>query len=205
MSRPSQSGIRLTDQVCHRSIDRSINRCQWLLIENTREYPSSVAYSIGSLDDRNRYWIVGSSSRRGLESQRSLRMCVLLTANANTIGLNATLCHIDAGLQDAPWCSMRPTHASYSHVKSHWPAKPKERFTAGLCVKGRNEPCHIRYYHTHTLSHSRCSSNSVHHRSVVCRQVLEATSAIFDKSQEELATIAYENTCRLFFPNGIPE
>jgi hypothetical protein len=57
----------------------------------------------------------------------------------------------------------------------------------------------------HTLSLSRCSSNSVHHRSVVCRQVLEATSAIFDKSQEELATIAYENTCRLFFPNGIPE
>ncbi|KAI9280693.1 hypothetical protein BY458DRAFT_430533 [Sporodiniella umbellata] len=51
---------------------------------------------------------------------------------------------------DAPWCDIRPTHASYRYVEKipeeEWnrysPAfRKKERFQMGLMVKGRNEPC----------------------------------------------------------------
>lgn len=56
---------------------------------------------------------------------------------------------------DAPWCDMRPTHASFKFVKQSdgkvgddapyvVPAmRKKERFVAGEMVKGRNEPCMV--------------------------------------------------------------
>ncbi|KAI8087195.1 hypothetical protein BDF21DRAFT_437361 [Thamnidium elegans] len=50
---------------------------------------------------------------------------------------------------DAPWCDIRPTHASYAHLKNvskeemavYAPAsKKKEKFEMGCMVKSRNEP-----------------------------------------------------------------
>ncbi len=50
---------------------------------------------------------------------------------------------------DAPWCDIRPTHASFKHIKKEiveaFETKKKERFELGKMVKGRNEPCTIRY------------------------------------------------------------
>eukprot|EP00918_Siedleckia_nematoides_P050142 GHVU01109739.1.p1 GENE.GHVU01109739.1~~GHVU01109739.1.p1 ORF type:complete len:192 (+),score=29.50 GHVU01109739.1:73-576(+) len=56
---------------------------------------------------------------------------------------------------DAPWCEVRPTHASWKHLSS--PADPPpsaggieaavvkpEKHRPGCLVKGRNEPLHIR-------------------------------------------------------------
>lgn len=51
---------------------------------------------------------------------------------------------------DAPWCEVRPTHASYKHWKDADeslknlytpPSKKKEKFELGFMVKSRNEPC----------------------------------------------------------------
>ncbi|KAI7908137.1 uncharacterized protein BX663DRAFT_528655 [Cokeromyces recurvatus] len=53
---------------------------------------------------------------------------------------------------DAPWCDIRPTHASYGHLKKASeeemklyapPSKKKEKFEMGCMVKSRNEPCTI--------------------------------------------------------------
>ncbi|TPX67372.1 hypothetical protein SpCBS45565_g03815 [Spizellomyces sp. 'palustris'] len=51
---------------------------------------------------------------------------------------------------DAPWCDIRPTHASYKYLKDTEYAnasqhKKKEKFEMGCMVKGRNEPCQIRW------------------------------------------------------------
>ena len=50
---------------------------------------------------------------------------------------------------DAPWCSVRPTHAGHKFVKSNWsqsskPCKHKPHEDEHKCVKGRSEPCHMR-------------------------------------------------------------
>jgi TatD DNase family protein len=51
---------------------------------------------------------------------------------------------------DAPWCDIRPTHASFAYLKNvsademkmYAPAsKKKEKFEMGCMVKSRNEPC----------------------------------------------------------------
>jgi TatD DNase family protein len=53
---------------------------------------------------------------------------------------------------DAPWCDIRPTHASFKHLEKvskedmelYSPAtKKKEKFEMGYMVKSRNEPCTI--------------------------------------------------------------
>lgn len=44
---------------------------------------------------------------------------------------------------DAPWCEIRPTHASFKFVNTQFPSKKKERWEQGLSVKGRNEPRNI--------------------------------------------------------------
>jgi TatD DNase family protein len=51
---------------------------------------------------------------------------------------------------DAPWCEIRPTHASFKYWKNIEdslkdvytpPSKKKEKFESGFMVKSRNEPC----------------------------------------------------------------
>lgn len=45
---------------------------------------------------------------------------------------------------DAPYCDIRPTHASFAHVKTIFPSvKKPEKWSEGMQVKGRNEPCNI--------------------------------------------------------------
>ncbi|CAN0177568.1 unnamed protein product, partial [Ectocarpus fasciculatus] len=44
---------------------------------------------------------------------------------------------------DAPWCEIRPSHAGSKTIKTAIPCRKKEKFEAGFCVKGRQEPCHI--------------------------------------------------------------
>jgi TatD DNase family protein len=49
---------------------------------------------------------------------------------------------------DAPWCDIRPTHASYEFIKNHedipeWKVVKKEKFQLGSLVKSRNEPCQL--------------------------------------------------------------
>lgn len=53
---------------------------------------------------------------------------------------------------DSPWCDLRPTHASATHLNAFKSSRPelyskfapaqvkKERFARGKLVKGRNEP-----------------------------------------------------------------
>ncbi len=48
---------------------------------------------------------------------------------------------------DAPWCDIRPTHAGAKHLgaeKELYRVVKKEKWQVDKCVKGRNEPCHIR-------------------------------------------------------------
>ena len=59
---------------------------------------------------------------------------------------------------DAPWCDIRPTHASYKHVKKDvldvFETRKKEKFELGKMVKGRNEPCTIRYALSYHSNHA---------------------------------------------------
>lgn len=45
---------------------------------------------------------------------------------------------------DAPWCGIRPSHASSKYVKTTFSAvKKKEKWTSEQLVDGRSEPCQI--------------------------------------------------------------
>lgn len=82
---------------------------------------------------------------------------------------------------DAPWCDVRPSHASWPWLPAGWlqssaafPQQKKERFQPGQMVKGRNEPCQL-------------------------RQILVIISNLRGMDEKELADIVYQNTMRLFF------
>ncbi len=49
---------------------------------------------------------------------------------------------------DAPWCEIRPSHASARFLspeeKDRWGVVKKEKWQPTKCVKGRQEPGHIR-------------------------------------------------------------
>ncbi len=79
---------------------------------------------------------------------------------------------------DAPWCGIRPTHASHAHLKttaSLWKSCKKEKYERGSIVKDRNEPCTI-------------------------IQVAEVVAALKGMSMDELIAAVYENTRKVFFP-----
>ena len=49
---------------------------------------------------------------------------------------------------DAPWCEIRPTHASSKYISTKFDykiAKKPDKWVQGGIVKGRNEPCFIKY------------------------------------------------------------
>jgi TatD DNase family protein len=86
---------------------------------------------------------------------------------------------------DAPWCEIRPTHASHQFlgkalpagIVPRWPDTCRaEAFVEGAMVKSRNEPCGM----------------------VRVFEVMYALRRDEVKSPEELAEIVWANTCRLF-------
>ena len=46
---------------------------------------------------------------------------------------------------DAPWCEIRPTHASAKMVDTQFMSRKKEKWELGMSVKSRNEPRNIMY------------------------------------------------------------
>ena len=75
---------------------------------------------------------------------------------------------------DCPYCEIKNSHASMKLVKTKIEgAKDKKKWNAENMVKGRNEPCKI-------------------------IQVCEVVAALKGVSEEELAKIAYENSCKVF-------
>lgn len=73
---------------------------------------------------------------------------------------------------DAPYCDIRPTHASYTYVSTHFTSVKKERHDGGM-VKSRNEPCTV-------------------------VQVAEVVAAIKGIRLDELKKICFENTVKVF-------
>lgn len=85
---------------------------------------------------------------------------------------------------DAPWCDIRPTHASFAHLKNVTaeemalyspPSKKKEKFEMGCMVKSRNEPCTMGL-------------------------VLHVVASVRNTSPSELSKIIWNNTCQVFNP-----
>lgn len=87
---------------------------------------------------------------------------------------------------DAPWCEIRPSHASYpliefsksdllDNLKSFKQYK-KEKFVLGEMVKSRNEPCKL-------------------------LEIISVLANLKEMDPNELADIIYDNTCRLFGSN----
>lgn len=74
---------------------------------------------------------------------------------------------------DAPWCSIRQTHASSHYVQTQFISKDKKKYDPEALVKGRNEPCTI-------------------------VQVAEAVAGTHTISVEKIAQAAKANTERIF-------
>lgn len=79
---------------------------------------------------------------------------------------------------DAPWCEIRPTHASHKHIKTVFEMvkkKEKKKWQKDVLIVGRNEP-------------------------VTIIQILEVIASIKNEDPEKLSEIFYNNTMKLFFP-----
>ena len=77
-------------------------------------------------------------------------------------------------LADCPFCEVKKSHASYKYVKTQIEgAKDKKKWKPDCMVKGRNEPCKM-------------------------LQICEIVAAIKGVSEEELADVAYKNSCKVF-------
>jgi TatD DNase family protein len=79
---------------------------------------------------------------------------------------------------DAPWCSIKPSHASSSLVTTTFPTVKKEKYQDGKLVKDRSEPCQL-------------------------IQVLEVVSKLHEMDIIDLAEQISANTVKLF-PSMFP-
>ena len=75
---------------------------------------------------------------------------------------------------DCPWCGVKQTHPSYKYVKTHFPAKKREKYDTESMVKDRSEPATI-------------------------VQILEIVAAIRDTDENDLAERIFCNSNKLFF------
>ena len=75
---------------------------------------------------------------------------------------------------DAPWCEIRPSHASHSLIQTKVRGVAKEKYNPDFMVKSRNEP-------------------------IASLQVLEILSALHKLPIEDLAKVIYGNTLKVFF------
>lgn len=46
---------------------------------------------------------------------------------------------------DAPWCNLKPTHASWKFIDTKFESTKPEKWSMDKHIKGRNEPCNIVY------------------------------------------------------------
>lgn len=81
---------------------------------------------------------------------------------------------------DSPWCGIKPSHASFKHVKSVFPAVKAEKYDAGakelMTVKDRSEPLHL-------------------------INVIEVIAAVKNMDVDELIDLLHTTTIKVFFPN----
>ena len=81
---------------------------------------------------------------------------------------------------DAPWCEIRPAHASSKFVKTKFESvkkQQKQKWQKDVLVVGRNEPCTI-------------------------VQVLEAIAGVKGEDADKLSEVFYNNTMKVFFPDN---
>ncbi|XP_055918005.1 deoxyribonuclease TATDN1 [Eupeodes corollae] len=79
---------------------------------------------------------------------------------------------------DSPWCGIRPSHAGFKLINTHFPVvKKKEKWSPSTLIDSRNEPCQI-------------------------IQVMEIIAAIKGEQVEPLSSTFYNNTMELFFKNN---
>ena len=65
-------------------------------------------------------------------------------------------------LTDAPWCEIRPSHASSKFVSTQFaPAKKKEKWEPGCSVKSRNEPRNLMLVFVHIMHNTRYQESIV--------------------------------------------
>lgn len=76
---------------------------------------------------------------------------------------------------DAPWCGLRPTHASARHAPPPQKAVDPKKWAPGALVKGRNEPCAV-------------------------ADVAAVVAAARGVEVSIVAAAAWANSSRLFFP-----
>lgn len=132
--------------------------------ENRHRFTNGVVHSFdGSLDSLNALLSLGLYI--------GINGCSLRDASAHEVVKHIPLDRIMIET-DCPYCGIKPTHASFKHVKTTFPTTKK--FVSGSCLKDRSEPCHI-------------------------VQVAEALSAIMNVSLDDLTRNAYDNSMRVFF------
>jgi TatD DNase family protein len=121
---------------------------------------------------------------------------------------------------DAPWCDMRPTHASHVHVRTAWPSKRADRYRphaeegetlALTMVKGRNEPCGVRrvleavagIHHAQQESFSGPTASATTGAPLpgAAAEVSGETTS-FDQVLERIGMQVYRNTLDLFWPGA---
>ena len=104
---------------------------------------------------------------------------------------------------DAPWCSIKRTHAGFAHVRplnlssgggESLKEVKKEKWEAGACVKDRCEPCHIQHV-LQVLAGSRLASAG----SVEDETRGDGSNSAAE--EQRVADAAYANSLRVFWPN----
>ncbi|CEM38459.1 unnamed protein product [Vitrella brassicaformis CCMP3155] len=83
---------------------------------------------------------------------------------------------------DAPWCDIRPTHASSSFVKTDIDCvKKPEKWEPARQVKGRNEPCNMVQVAEAVFGVRAARGRTTHDFNAFCNTVVSNTLRLFTK------------------------